>query len=261
MSSYVIVMSHLFAEHRSTLVFDLKGSTKNRYVKKRVVREERTTTVITSTAQGTSTVTIDDDDPTTSSSSSAVASIVPDVLLDDNLVEYTGGAALPLSESSRSLVKMAIYNDTLFLASLSIIDYSLLLGLNPHTRQATFGVIDYIRQYTSVERLETSLKSLGSSKEPTVIPPSAYKKRFRAAMERFFGLEDVDIAGKAGRGGKREEGEGVERGEGVEGEEVGWVRVEVDSGEQLCELSRVDEGEEDRLSASGSTVGVSPGVP
>lgn len=52
------------------------------------------------------------------------------------------------------------------------------------------GIIDYIRQYTWDKHVETWVKSSGilpgSSKEPTVISPKQYMKRFRTAMETYF---------------------------------------------------------------------------
>jgi hypothetical protein len=52
------------------------------------------------------------------------------------------------------------------------------------------GIIDYIRQYTWDKHVETWVKSAGilpgMSKEPTIISPKQYMKRFRAAMEQYF---------------------------------------------------------------------------
>ena len=206
----VLVMSHLFTDRLCTLVFDLKGSSKNRYVKKKGGKpadsrqqQPAATTGIISVSSGGATAAqaVDEEEggvlSSAALSSSPLSSLLPEVLLDDNLMELTHQLPLPLSSTSASLCKMAFNNDTLFLSSLHVIDYSCLLGLNTATRHAVFGIIDYCRQFNSAERLESSIKSLGSSREPTVIPPHDYRRRFRAAMDRFFNLAAVDIAGAA----------------------------------------------------------------
>ena len=49
--------------------------------------------------------------------------------------------------------------------------------------------LDYMRQYDIVKRMERMGKSVGmltGQAEPTIIQPPMYKKRFNAAMERYF---------------------------------------------------------------------------
>lgn len=52
------------------------------------------------------------------------------------------------------------------------------------------GIIDYIRQYTWDKHVEHWVKSSGimpgPKKEPVVISPKQYMKRFRRAMESYF---------------------------------------------------------------------------
>ena len=51
------------------------------------------------------------------------------------------------------------------------------------------GIIDYLRQYDLIKKMETVAKSVGTiagHAEPTVIQPSHYKNRFTSAMERYF---------------------------------------------------------------------------
>lgn len=61
------------------------------------------------------------------------------------------------------------------------------------------GIIDYFRCYDIIKKLgrngellmivENSVKSVGmiiGEKEPTVIPPNLYKKRFRLSMDSYF---------------------------------------------------------------------------
>jgi hypothetical protein len=52
------------------------------------------------------------------------------------------------------------------------------------------GIIDYIRQYTWDKQLETYVKSSGvlggGTKQPTIISPKLYKRRFRSAMKQYL---------------------------------------------------------------------------
>ena len=87
-------------------------------------------------------------------------------------------------------VLRAVWNDTLFLSSINVMDYSLLVGMEQRAaaevaegeNQWTLvvGVIDYCRQYTWKEEAETRVK------RGTVIPPKQYKRRFRDALHRYF---------------------------------------------------------------------------
>ena len=155
-SQYVLVMPNLFYNRIITRVFDLKGSARNRYVKR---------------------------------NKNSANDDTRRVLLDENLLEYTNGHPIPLNETDKSLLRMALFNDSLFLSSLQVVDYSLLVGLNERDSVQYCGIIDYIRQYTWDKRLETAVKSTGiiaGQAAPTVISPNSYKQRFRLAMERYF---------------------------------------------------------------------------
>lgn len=52
------------------------------------------------------------------------------------------------------------------------------------------GIIDYIRQYTWDKHVENWVKMSGimpgPKKEPTVISPKQYMKRFYKAMDQYF---------------------------------------------------------------------------
>ena len=95
-----------------------------------------------------------------------------------------------------------VWNDTLFLSSLNVMDYSLLLGLvrNPAYSEngagaaappgepawlLVAGVIDYCRQYTWWEEAETRVKRQLSD-APTVVPTKEYRRRLREALHRYF---------------------------------------------------------------------------
>jgi 1-phosphatidylinositol-3-phosphate 5-kinase len=113
-----------------------------------------------------------------------------------------------VDENSKSRLEAAIWNDTLFLSSLGVMDYSLLTGIDQHRSQFVVGIIgtaersrtgaaacltlcflhlsDFMRQYTWDKHLETWVKSVGGREVPTVISPKQYKARFRAAMNFYF---------------------------------------------------------------------------
>ncbi|XP_042381807.1 putative 1-phosphatidylinositol-3-phosphate 5-kinase FAB1C isoform X2 [Zingiber officinale] len=110
------------------------------------------------------------------------------VLLDTNLIEtkpiFLGGKA-------KREMERAIWNDTSFLASIGVMDYSLLVGVDETQNELVIGIIDFLRQYTWDKQLETLIKSsgiLGGTKTsaPTVISPLMYKRRFRKAMSNYF---------------------------------------------------------------------------
>ena len=127
-----------------------------------------------------------------------------DTLLDENLFRFNDGYPLLLSEASKQQLTRALWNDTLFLASINVMDYSLLVGMvqtssgqGANTTNAAanaitvsdgrgeewtlvFGVIDYCRQFTWKEEAESRIK------RATVIQPKQYKRRFREALHRYF---------------------------------------------------------------------------
>ena len=102
----------------------------------------------------------------------------------DDLVHYS------LWPPSLWQVLRAVWNDTLFLSSINVMDYSLLVGMEQRAASEVaegenqwtlvVGVIDYCRQYTWKEEAETRVK------RGTVIPPKQYKRRFRDALHRYF---------------------------------------------------------------------------
>ncbi|XP_056640270.1 1-phosphatidylinositol 3-phosphate 5-kinase [Diorhabda sublineata] len=151
--SNILVMENLFYNRKVSQKFDLKGSMRNRLV-------------------------------------------VPDnqgeeiVLLDENLMKMTCDSPLYVLQHSKSVLINAIQNDTEFLSTQSVMDYSLLVGLDPDNKELILGIIDYIRTFTWDKRLETMVKKSGilggQGKLPTIISPEEYQKRFIEAMHRYF---------------------------------------------------------------------------
>lgn len=79
----------------------------------------------------------------------------------------------------------------MFVQSIYVMDYSLLVGVDEEKHELVLGIIDFMRQYTWDKHLETWVKTsgiLGGPKNttPTVISPQQYKKRFRKAMSAYF---------------------------------------------------------------------------
>ncbi|XWS72335.1 hypothetical protein CRYUN_Cryun02cG0031200 [Craigia yunnanensis] len=149
----VLVMENLLFRRNVTRLYDLKGSSRSRY------------------------------NPDTSGSNK--------VLLDQNLIEAMTTAPIFVGSKAKRLLERAVWNDTSFLASIDVMDYSLLVGVDEEKDELVLGIIDFMRQYTWDKHLETWVKTsgiLGGAKNasPTVISPQQYKKRFRKAMTAYF---------------------------------------------------------------------------
>jgi len=152
-SQNIVVMENLFYSQGPSItkIYDLKGSTRSRYIRNPMQNE---------------------------------------VLLDENLLEVMFTSPLWVEENAKTTLQAAIWNDSLFLSSLGVMDYSLLVGIDPTNKQCIVGIIDYIRKYTWDKQFETLLKSTGivggRGKIPTIISPKQYKARFREAMNDYF---------------------------------------------------------------------------
>ncbi|XP_025012598.2 1-phosphatidylinositol-3-phosphate 5-kinase FAB1A isoform X1 [Ricinus communis] len=149
----VLVMENLLFRRNVVRLYDLKGSSRSRY------------------------------NADTSGSNK--------VLLDQNLIETMPTSPIFVGNKAKRLLERAVWNDTSFLASVDVMDYSLLVGVDEKRHELVVGIIDFMRQYTWDKHLETWVKAsgiLGGSKNttPTVISPQQYKKRFRKAMTAYF---------------------------------------------------------------------------
>ncbi|PKA64022.1 1-phosphatidylinositol-3-phosphate 5-kinase FAB1B [Apostasia shenzhenica] len=149
----VLVMENLLYGRNLTRLYDLKGSSRSRY------------------------------NPDSSGNNK--------VLLDQNLIEAMPTSPIFVGNKAKRLLERAVWNDTSFLASIDVMDYSLLVGVDESKHQLVLGIIDFMRQYTWDKHLETWVKAsgiLGGPKNvsPTVISPKQYKKRFRKAMSAYF---------------------------------------------------------------------------
>ncbi|XP_051147662.1 1-phosphatidylinositol-3-phosphate 5-kinase FAB1B-like [Andrographis paniculata] len=113
------------------------------------------------------------------------------VLLDQNLIESMPTSPIFVGNKAKRLLERAVWNDTAFLASVDVMDYSLLVGVDEEKRELVLGIIDFMRQYTWDKHLETWVKASGilggpKNASPTVISPKQYKMRFRKAMTTYF---------------------------------------------------------------------------
>ncbi|XWS34509.1 hypothetical protein CRYUN_Cryun21dG0044500 [Craigia yunnanensis] len=149
----LMVMENLFFRRSISKVYDLKGSARSRY------------------------------NPDTTGTNK--------ILLDMNLLETLRTEPIFLGSKAKRSLERAIWNDTSFLASVDVMDYSLLVGVDEEGKELVLGIIDFMRQYTWDKHLETWVKAsgiLGGSKNasPTIISPKQYKKRFRKAMTTYF---------------------------------------------------------------------------
>lgn len=148
---YVLVMENLFYGAEFSKFFDLKGSMRNRKV--------------TETGKAN------------------------EVLLDENMVEFIYESPVFVREHSKRMLRASLYNDTLFLTKMNVMDYSLVIGLSDDENVIVAGIIDYIRTYTWDKKIESWVKTRAATvgiKEPTVVSPKQYKGRFRESMERYF---------------------------------------------------------------------------
>ncbi|KAG9156351.1 hypothetical protein Leryth_009223 [Lithospermum erythrorhizon] len=111
-----------------------------------------------------------------------------DVLLDQNFVNDMNSSPLYVSRQSKRLLQRGYWNDTSFLKSIQVMDYSLLVGVDSERQELVCGIIDYLRQYTWDKQLETWVKSSLVPKNllPTIISPGEYYRRFRKFIDTHF---------------------------------------------------------------------------
>lgn len=124
----------------------------------------------------------------------ATADGAGDVLLDQNFVNDMNSSPLYIGQRAKRLLQRAVWNDTTFLNSIRVMDYSLLVGVDRPRKELVCGIIDYLRQYTWDKQVEMVVKAslvVPKNMLPTVISPESYKKRFRKFMDtRFLTVPD-----------------------------------------------------------------------
>ncbi|KAK1939372.1 putative 1-phosphatidylinositol-3-phosphate 5-kinase FAB1C [Phytophthora citrophthora] len=169
MVQYICVMENAFYQKQLTRTYDLKGSSRNRFTKPRPTL----------------------DVPQNGTSNR--------VLLDGNFLEFTKGHPMGVLAEDHEFILKAVQNDTEFLYSINIVDYSMIVGLSyrlddngekeESPSEMSVGIIDYMRQFDLIKRVESVGKSVGmiaGQSSPTIIEPGLYGKRFRDAIRRYF---------------------------------------------------------------------------
>ncbi|POM76927.1 Hypothetical protein PHPALM_5782, partial [Phytophthora palmivora] len=144
-------MENAFYQKHLTRTYDLKGSSRNRFAKPQP--------------------------------NSEVSRIGNRVLLDGNFLEFTKGHPVGVLAEDHQFILKAVQNDTAFLNSINIVDYSMIVGLS--YRSDDGGDYGGDRTITS-EDLEVckSVGMIAGQSSPTIIEPGQYGKRFRDAIHR-----------------------------------------------------------------------------
>ncbi|KAG1711024.1 hypothetical protein DVH05_013742 [Phytophthora capsici] len=126
------------------------------------------------------------------------------VLLDGN---YSERMPVPVAQPGLEVIETAIQNDTGFLCRAGVIDYSLLLRFDEDKRQVIVGLIDYLHQFDFLKKMESTSKASLTFRNPTVISPISYRRRFMNAMSRYFvGIEkelEIRMRKRCGKPGGR----------------------------------------------------------
>ncbi|KAF9118758.1 1-phosphatidylinositol-3-phosphate 5-kinase [Mortierella sp. 14UC] len=159
MNMDVLVMENLFYDRKNLQIYDLKGSRRNRFVQPSGKENE--------------------------------------VLLDENFIEYMSESPFFIREHAKMQLYQSLVNDSHFLQRFNIMDYSLLVAIADDKQELLVGIVDFIRPFTWDKKLESWVKDAVGSKEPTIVSPAQYRKRFRSAMnrhldmvpDRWFGIE------------------------------------------------------------------------
>ncbi|RCI01182.1 1-phosphatidylinositol-3-phosphate 5-kinase [Rhizopus azygosporus] len=148
----ILVMENLFYEHTVKMAYDLKGSLRNRYAAKTGKDIE--------------------------------------VFLDENLVEMISKTPLYMRVDTKNNLSDSLYNDTQFLVQIDVMDYSLLVGFDDEKNEIVVGIVDFFRTYTWDKKLESWVKESGMlggvKRDPTIISPKMYRRRFRSAIDLYF---------------------------------------------------------------------------
>ena len=138
----LVAMENLFFGMGSNLkVYDLKGSVSSRYVSKGKFDGSKT-------------------------------------LLDTDYKLDRNGEPLPIKSTHMDYIEKAIKADTQLLASVKVIDYSMLVIIDEDNFLTRMGIIDYLRIFDFGKQFESLGKKILKGTTPTVTEPEDYKERF-----------------------------------------------------------------------------------
>jgi hypothetical protein len=179
-------MENLFFEHECTRMFDLKGLMWSRHSAdedpctfEEALLRRRKVRLSELSRSGTA-----DDFEAQNGFTKA-----KNVLQDENFVQLNNGRPFPLRKRAKEYLEKAVYNDSMFLSAINVVDYSILAGIDEQSYSVKFGIIDYMRQYDIIKKMEHMGKSVGmltGQAEPTIIEPQQYRRRFQSAIDRYF---------------------------------------------------------------------------
>jgi hypothetical protein len=212
----IVVMPNIFYGRNVSYTFDLKGSLRGRHTKikeKITDKNEFVSQVGTYTKDSHVSYGSESDDDNHSSTDGSLdekeeapskeeskrisaqmithktSQASSTVYLDGDFLDFMCGRPLPMVDKSKTLFNMSIGNDTLFLSTINVLDYSILVGIDQEKMELVVGIIDFMRQYDilkQMERVGKSIPMVVGSEAPTIIQPPLYKARFTAAMDKYF---------------------------------------------------------------------------
>ncbi|KAJ3195191.1 hypothetical protein HK101_000901 [Irineochytrium annulatum] len=189
----VLVMEHLFANVKISRKFDLKGVPDRHSVPKRTASNSSSGSILLSNGSPisanshTSGGNVNYVPGTPTSASTPIVEDFQQVFWDGDWVDGRYRSLLMLHGHSKKIILDSVLNDTKFLSSVNVMDYSLLVGVSDERKQLIVGIVDFIGPYTWYKRMETRGKvTLRGGKECTVLPPEQYGERFRKAMDQYF---------------------------------------------------------------------------
>ncbi|OCF31113.1 hypothetical protein I316_07245 [Kwoniella heveanensis BCC8398] len=153
----LLVMENLFYKQTITRSYDLKGIEGRKVTKVKAEGETKADTK----GEGT--------------------------LFDGEWLEGMQKGLVLLQPHAKRILTEAISLDTRFLSSQSIMDYSLLLGLDEGKQELVVGLVDAIGSYNLFKTIESRGKmAINRGKEVTIIPPDQYRERFENALKHYF---------------------------------------------------------------------------
>lgn len=202
----ICVMENAFFRKTLAQTYDLKGSSRNRFAKQPPSEStpSPSPSAVSTGASTASSISSNSSIGTVSGTSASAAAntgaSASRVLLDGDFMEFTKGHPLGLFAEDYEFILNAVKNDTAFLYSSNIVDYSMVVGMGPSassqdgtdplaSSEMTVGIIDYMRQFDFIKRVESVGKSVGmiaGQSSPTIIEPGMYGKRFSDAIKRYF---------------------------------------------------------------------------
>ncbi|KAI9635199.1 phosphatidylinositol-4-phosphate 5-kinase [Dioszegia hungarica] len=110
-------------------------------------------------------------------------------MFDAEWLEAQATSPLFVHPHAKRILLDSLTTDTRFLSCQSIIDYSLLLGLDRSRSELVVGLVDAVGSYGLFKNLESIGKvalNRGREGEVTIIPPDQYRERFETALRSYF---------------------------------------------------------------------------